>query len=61
MVKNMPTMQETWVQSLSWEDPLGRESSVLLPGEVPEQRSLVVCSPRSWKESHLTEQLALLL
>ena len=22
MVKNMPLMQETWVQSLGWEDPL---------------------------------------
>ena len=22
MVKNLPTMQETWVQSLGWEDPL---------------------------------------
>ena len=22
MVKNLTTMQETWVQSLSWEDPL---------------------------------------
>ena len=22
MVKNLSTMQETWVQSLSWEDPL---------------------------------------
>ena len=22
MVKNPPAMQETWVQSLSWEDPL---------------------------------------
>ena len=21
-VKNLPTIQETWVQSLSWEDPL---------------------------------------
>ena len=21
-VKNLPTMQETWVQSLGWEDPL---------------------------------------
>ena len=21
-VKNLPTMQETWVRSLSWEDPL---------------------------------------
>ena len=22
MVKDMPAMQETWVQSLDWEDPL---------------------------------------
>ena len=22
MVKNLPAMQETWVQSLGWEDPL---------------------------------------
>ena len=22
LVKNLPTMQETWVQSLDWEDPL---------------------------------------
>ena len=22
MVRNMPAMQETWVRSLSWEDPL---------------------------------------
>ena len=22
MVKNVPAMQETWVQSLGWEDPL---------------------------------------
>ena len=22
MVKNMPAMQETWVQSLGWDDPL---------------------------------------
>ena len=28
MVKNMPEMRETWVRSLSWEDPLekGMES-----------------------------------
>ena len=25
MVKNLPTMQETWVQSLGWEDPLEKE------------------------------------
>ena len=28
MVKNSPAMQETWVPSLGWEDPLGRS-----PGE----------------------------
>ena len=39
MVNNPPAMQETWVQSLSWEDPLEKEmatnSSVLawrIPG-----------------------------
>ena len=25
MVKHLPTMQETWVQSLDWEDPLEKE------------------------------------
>ena len=25
MVKRMPTMQETWVQSLGWEDLLDKE------------------------------------
>ena len=24
MVKNLPAMQETWIQSLGWEDPLGK-------------------------------------
>ena len=24
-VKRLPTMQETWVQSLGWEDPLEKE------------------------------------
>ena len=24
-VKNLPSMQETWVQSLGWEDSLGKE------------------------------------
>ena len=26
MVKNLPAMQETWVQSLNWEDPSGEEN-----------------------------------
>ena len=25
IVKNLPAMQETWVQSLSWKDPLEKE------------------------------------
>ena len=25
MVKRLPTMQKTWVQSLGWEDPLEKE------------------------------------
>ena len=38
MVKNLPTMQETWVQSLGEEDPLEREKAtnpVFLPGQFP--------------------------
>ena len=27
MVKNLPAMQETWVQSLGWEDPLEKEKA----------------------------------
>ena len=26
-VKNLPAMQETWVQSLGWEDPLEKETA----------------------------------
>ena len=38
MVKNLPTMQETWVRSLSWEDPLKKEMvthSSILVWEMP--------------------------
>ena len=38
MVKNPPAMQETWVQSLGWKDPLEEgmaTHSVSLPGESP--------------------------
>ena len=27
LVKNPPAMRETWVQSLGWEDPLGKEKA----------------------------------
>ena len=28
MVKNLPAMWETWVQSLSWEDPLEKGTAI---------------------------------
>ena len=28
LVKNPPAMQETWIQSLGWEDPLEREMAI---------------------------------
>ena len=48
MVKNPPIMQETWVQSLSWDDPLEKgiqPTPVILPGESHGQRSLAGYSP----------------
>ena len=27
LVKNLPAMQETWVRSLGWEDPLEKEKA----------------------------------
>ena len=38
MVRNLPAMQETWVQPLGWEDPLEEgmaTTPVFLPGEFP--------------------------
>ena len=38
MVKNLPTMQETWVRSLRWEDPLEKEMAThsnILAWEIP--------------------------
>ena len=50
MVKNLPSMPETWVQSLGQEDtPWKREwqpTPVFLPGEFHGQRSLVGYSPQ---------------
>ena len=60
MVKNLPAMQETQVQSLGPEDPLEREwlpAPVFLPGEPHGQRSLLVYSPWGQKELYMTAQL----
>ena len=60
MVKNLPAMQEIWVQSLGWEDPLkeGQLGNSLQCSclENPQgQRSLEVYSPRGHTESDMTE------
>ena len=62
MVKNLPAMWETWVWSLSWEDPLEKgtlPTPVFWPGEFHGQRSLTGYSPRGRKESNTTERLTL--
>ena len=54
MVKNPPTMQEAWVQSLGWEDPLEEgvaTHSSMLAWRIPmDLRSLAGYSPRGCKE-----------
>ena len=64
-VKNLlPTMRETWVQTLHLEDPRRREwqpTPVSLPGESHGQRSLASYSPWGLKESDMTELLTLSL
>ena len=57
-VNHLPTMWETWVQSLGQEDTLEKEwqpTPVLLPGKSHEQRSLVGYSPQGCKESDMIE------
>ena len=57
-VWNLPAMQETWVRSLGWEDPL--EESLAPQYSCLEnphgQKSLAGYSPWSCKESDTTEQ-----
>ena len=51
-------MQETWVQSLGWEDHLRRKrqpTPVFLPGKPHGQRSLAGCSSWGHKELDTTE------
>ena len=45
VVKNLPSVQETWVQSLGQEDSLEKEMAISLPGEFHVQRSLAGYSP----------------
>ena len=60
--KHLPTMWETQVRSLGWEDPLEKEmqpTPVLLPGESHGWKSLVGYNPWGCKESDTTEKFHL--
>ena len=53
MVKRLPAMRETWVQSLGQKDPLEKEMathSSILPGKSNEQRRLIGYGPWCHKE-----------
>ena len=53
MVKNLTAMQETWVQSLGWEESLEKgmqPSPIFLPRKSHGQRNLADYSPGGCKE-----------
>ena len=58
VVKNPLAMQEMWVQSLRWKDPLGKKkwqpTPVILPGESHGQRNLAGYSPQVQSEMQLS-------
>ena len=57
-VKETPAMQEMWVRSLGWKDPLEKEmatSPIFLSGKSHGQKSLEGYSPWGRKESNSTE------
>ena len=60
-VKNLPAVQEMWVRSLSWEDPLEKgmatHSSILGLGNLMDRGALAVYTPWVAKESDMTEWL----
>ena len=57
-------MQESWVQSLGWEDLLEKGTSThssVLAWKIHGQKSLADCSPWGHKVSEMAEQLSLSL
>ena len=59
MVKNLPVMWETWIQSLDWEDPLEKgmaTHSSILAWKIPWTEELGrLYSPWDYRESNTTE------
>ena len=61
MVKNPPAMQETWVLSLGWEDPLEEgmaTHSSILAWRIPIDRDVLWATVYGIAESDMTEQLS---
>ena len=61
MVKHLPTMWETWVQSLGWEDPLEEgmaTHSSILAWRIPTDRGAWQATVREIPESDTTERLS---
>ena len=59
-VKNLPAMQETWVQSLGWEDPLEQDMatcSSILAWRIPMDRGAWQATIHGVAELDMTEQL----
>ena len=60
MVKNPPVMQETWVQSLGWEDPLEESMathSSILAWRIPIDRRVWWATVQGVTESDMAEWL----
>ena len=61
LIKNLPAIQETWVRSLDWEDPLEEGwqlTPVFLPGESPWAEEPGRLQSMGCKESDTTERLS---
>ena len=59
LVRDPPAVQETWVWSLVWEDPLEKgmaTHSSILVWRIHGQKSLAGCSPWSCKDSDTSKQ-----
>ena len=55
IIKNLPAVQETWVRSLGWEDPLEKKwqpTPVFLPAEFHGPRALAGYSPALQRVGH---------
>ena len=61
MIKNLPAMRDTWVQSLGWEDPLEESMAThasILAWIIPRTEAPMGCSPWGRKELDTTERLS---